>query len=116
MFKVEMKTTCVQNEDNITRNEDNPTGSEDNTSDRSDEGGMTDRRPAGVSSAVQSNVQMPVQISDGTVSNITSTIFKKPSLNQHEHPDLGKNLKVKTFTINDNLLANPNPDILPKNK
>ena len=59
---------------------------------------------------------MPVQIRDGTVSNITSTIFKKPSLSQHEHPDLGQKLKVKTFTINNNLLANPNPDILPDNK
>ena len=53
---------------------------------------------------------MQVQIHDATMP-IISRIF-----NQHEHPDLGQYSEIKTFTIHDNLLANPNPDILPDNR
>ena len=58
---------------------------------------------------------MKVQNNDGTVQDSPriSRFF-----NQHEHPDLGQNPNTKTFTIHDNLLANPNhnPDILPDNR
>ena len=106
MFKVETKTTCVQDKEN----EDNLTGNEDN-SERSDEGGTKRIQYASESSSVQGDCRpLPVQIHDSMMPNISRI------LNQHEHPDLGENSKSKTFTIHNSLLANPkyNPDILPE--
>ena len=54
----------------------------------------------------------PVQKIDSKMQSISENFV------QHEHPDLGENSIIKTFTIHDNLLANPNhnPDILPDNR
>ena len=88
MFKVETKTTCVQdkeNEDNLKWNENN--------SERSDEGGTKHIQYVSESSTVQGYCRpLPVQVHDSTMPNI-SRIF-----NQHEHPYLGENSKSKTFT------------------
>ena len=111
MFKVEMKTTCVQDnkkKDDLTENEDNPTGNEDNPNKK------TDTDSASVVLSDQDYCRpMRVQKYDGTVQN-SPEISRFSS--QHEHPDLGQNSNYKTFTIHDNLLANPNPDILPDNR
>ena len=119
MFKVEMKTTCVQDneiEDDPTESEDNPTRNEDNPNVKPGMEGVKHRQSASVILSDQEYCRpMKVQNNDGTVQDSPriSRFF-----NQHEHPDLGQNPNIKTFTIHDNLLANPNhnPDILPDNR
>ena len=118
MFRAEMKTTCVQdkeNEDDPNESEDNPKR-KDNPNERPDIDGAKHSQSASVILSDQEYCRsMKVQNYDGTVQN--SPRISRFS-NQHEHPDLGQNSNIKTFTIHDNLLANPNhnPDILPDNR
>ena len=97
-------------------NKDDPNESEDNPIERQDIDGAKHSQSASVILSDQEYCRsVKVQNYDGTVQN--SPRISRFS-NQHEHPDLGQNSNIKTFTINDNLLANPNhnPDILPDNR
>ena len=112
MFRVKTKTTCVQDKER----KDDPTESEDNPTERPEMDCPKHRQYASVIISDQEYCRpKPVQNYDGTVQDNPriSRFF-----NQHEHPDLGQNSSTKTFTIHDNLLANPNhnPDILPDNR
>ena len=112
MFRIETKTTCVQDNEK----KDDPTENEDNPTERPEmDSAKHQQYASGILSDQEYCRPMPVQNYDGTVqgSPKISRFF-----NPHEHPDLGQNLNNKTFTTHDNLLANPNrnPDILPDNR
>ena len=112
MFRVKTKTTYVQDKER----KDDLTESEDNPSKRPEMDEAKHKQSASVIISDQKYCRpMPVQNHDGTVQDSPriSRFF-----NQHEQPDLGENSNTKTFTIHDNLLANPNhnPDILPDNR